>query len=313
VLIRALRLLGVVPVVVVCAYRLVPLALNARSWQLLLPAVGRPGFSRLLGLRWIGESINSLLPVAQVGGDVARARLVAASGVPRADAAASMIADFATGVLTQVVFATAGILALGHAVDHSARGPTRAIVLGMLIAAMTAVVLYALLRFGTTGLARRLFVGSWARARWLKVAGSFARLDHAMIAVLGRRRALSSAFGWHVAGWFSQVGETWIVLGLMGASVSLSTALAIEGVASAARGAVFFLPAGIGIQEVTIVSIGRWLGLETDLCVALGIAKRARELALGVPGLLAWLALERSSRRAQAQLRRQDARSGTHG
>ncbi|HVR04066.1 MAG TPA: lysylphosphatidylglycerol synthase domain-containing protein, partial [Polyangia bacterium] len=221
---RALRLLGVVPVAVICAYRLVPLALNARSWQLLLPAVGRPGFSRLLGLRWIGESINSLLPVGQVGGDVARARLVAVSGVPRADAAASMIADFATGVLTQVVFATAGLLALGHAADHSVRGPTRATLLGMLLAATTAVVLYSLLRFGTTRLARRLFVGSGARARWLKVAGSFGRLDHAMAAVLGRRRALSSAFGWHVAGWFSQVGETWIVLGLMGASVSLSTA-----------------------------------------------------------------------------------------
>ncbi|HVR03619.1 MAG TPA: hypothetical protein VMT47_15890, partial [Polyangia bacterium] len=92
-----------------------------------------------------------------------------------------------------------------------------------------------------------------------------------------------------------------------------STALAIEGVASAARGAAFFLPAGIGIQEITIVSIGRWLGLETDLCVALGIAKRARELALGVTGLLAWLAVETSSRRAQAPRHREHARTGSLG
>ena len=103
-ILSALRLLGFVPIAAICIYRVVTLALNTRSWQMLLPRDGRPRFGTLLSLRWIGESVNNLLPVAQVGGDLARASLVTARGVPRAEAGATMMADFAIGAITQMIF-----------------------------------------------------------------------------------------------------------------------------------------------------------------------------------------------------------------
>src|SRR6516162_2044916 len=50
-------------------FHVVPLALSALSWRELLPAATRPHAIAIIWMRWIRESINSLLPVASIGGD----------------------------------------------------------------------------------------------------------------------------------------------------------------------------------------------------------------------------------------------------
>jgi putative membrane protein len=306
-LMAAFRDLGVIPIAVICIYRLVTLALNARSWQLLLPPSERPGFPTLLRLRWIGESVNGLLPVAQVGGDVARASLVAARGVPRAQAAASMMADLWTGIITQVVFGIGGAIALMRVQRQGGAiwGKTTEILAGLALSTLPMVVLFSLYRFGAGRFMGRLAQKSQARGRLLRLAGGLGRLDQAMTSLLARERALASAFAWHLVGWVSQVGETWILLALMNASVSFGAALAIESMATAARGAAFFVPSGLGVQEVTIVSMSRLVGIPMEAAIALGIAKRARELLLGIPGLVAWV-FDRKALRAMTKSKETD-------
>src|SRR5574337_66522 len=57
----------------VSAYRFVTIATDALGWRALFTGPTRLAFGSLLRLRWIAESMNSLLPVGQMGGDVARA------------------------------------------------------------------------------------------------------------------------------------------------------------------------------------------------------------------------------------------------
>ena len=51
-------------------FHLVPFAFSALSWRELLPASTRPHVITVIWIRWIRESINSLLPVASIGGDI---------------------------------------------------------------------------------------------------------------------------------------------------------------------------------------------------------------------------------------------------
>ncbi len=48
------------------------------------------------------------------------------------------------------------------------------------------------------------------------------------------------------------------------------------------------MPGGLGIQEGGLVLIGSQLGLTPELALALSLAKRARELLVGVPCLIVW-------------------------
>jgi hypothetical protein len=82
----------------ITAFHLVPMFLSALSWRDLLPRSSRLDVLSVTWIRWIRESINSLLPVAGVGGDVACARLAHLCGVPPKQAAASMVVDVTVGL-----------------------------------------------------------------------------------------------------------------------------------------------------------------------------------------------------------------------
>src|SRR5947209_648977 len=90
-------------------FHLVPLLFSALSWRELLPASSRPDAATVVWIRWIRESINSLLPVAGIGGDIASGRLAHLRGVPGPQAAASLVVDTTVGVATQLIFVLSGV------------------------------------------------------------------------------------------------------------------------------------------------------------------------------------------------------------
>jgi uncharacterized membrane protein YbhN (UPF0104 family) len=48
------------------------------------------------------------------------------------------------------------------------------------------------------------------------------------------------------------------------------------------------VPGALGAQEGGLVLFGAVIGIPADLALAVALAKRVRELALGLPGLAAW-------------------------
>jgi hypothetical protein len=75
----------------------------------------------------------------------------------------------------------------------------------------------------------------------------------------------------------------------------------LESLTYAMRSAAFFVPSGWGVQEGAYVVLGAMVGLSPGTALALSLAKRAREITIGVPALLTWQAIEtRALRRSAA-------------
>jgi hypothetical protein len=89
------------------------------GWRALLRPAHRGPLVALLVKRWIGVSINGLLPVAQLGDEFVRARLLARSGMPGPAAGASVVVDLTAGLLTQIAFAALGIVLLVQLLGHA--------------------------------------------------------------------------------------------------------------------------------------------------------------------------------------------------
>jgi putative membrane protein len=290
------------PVLAASLYRIVPILSNALSWRALIPPESRPRTGTLLRLRWIGESVNALLPVAQVGGDLVRARLLNRAGAKGSHAAASMVADLAVGAASQVAFTVMGVVALvssGAGALGGTRGQVgRAVALAAVLTAVGAGALLAVARIGIGRIITAVpFLRRGSAATGADGEGSLAEraasIDHAFRAVLARRGQLLRAFAWHLGGWVSQVGETWLILQLLRSSVSFSAALAIETLAATARSAAFLVPGGLGVQEGALVLAASHFGVDGPHALALGIVKRMREVITGAPGILAWVVSER--------------------
>src|SRR5437762_13964119 len=97
---------------VVAFHLAVPVFLDALAWWILFPKSERPALIQLLSMRWIGESVSTLVPSAAVGGDLVRARLVAINGAPLPIAASTVLVDLTLGVFTQAAFTVLGVVLL---------------------------------------------------------------------------------------------------------------------------------------------------------------------------------------------------------
>ena len=84
-------------------------------------------------MRWIRESVSTLLPVAGVGGDVVGARLAHQRGVSGAQATASMVVDITVGSATQLVFVLAGVALLAAGKTHDAAATAWGLMIGVAV------------------------------------------------------------------------------------------------------------------------------------------------------------------------------------
>ena len=285
-------LIGVFPrigwgVFAILAVRAATILLNTAAWRCLIPSRDRPPFIALATFRWICEAINATLPAGQIGGDVVRARLLQRRISVSARGAASVVVDFCITLIAEILFTVLGFALLGRLSAQASWWPVAAI----------AALLLAFVLFSWELLVRRRLLAALQR-RLLRfgrrrLAGSVQSLVAALALVASSRGALALSLMLHIVTFFGHAVETWVTLYLMGAPTGFAAAVMLESISFAARTAAFLIPSGWGAQEATLVALAAVAGLSPDSALALGLVKRAREFAVGLPGLAAWAVVER--------------------
>ena len=274
--------------VAILAARGATVIIDCAAWSCLLPRSERPSFAPMLPLRWIAESINTMLPAAQIGGEVVRARLLQQRVAAPARGAASVAVDFSLGLFAQILFTLLGFVLLarlGHMADWWQ-------------AALSAALVPAFAVFSWELLVRRRLLAAardWAEhLGQYRLAAALRTLGAALGLIDTSRAALARSLTLHLTSLFGHAGELWLTLYLMGISTGAADAVLLESLSLAARSAAFLIPSGWGAQEATLVALATLTGLSTETALALGLVKRAREIAVGVPGLAAWAIAERA-------------------
>jgi len=280
-------------ILAISAYRFVCIATDAAGWRALWPGASNP--LRILFYRWIGEAVNSILPVAQVGGHVVRARLLGRSQNDYVSAGAATIVDFTIGVLTQAVYTVVGIGLLLRLSSAQGNGLNEALflALGLLVAGL--VTLYMIQRgrmLPKVTLLLRKALGANLQSMAAQLHSGAQAIDAGVKEVYGRHGNLLRSISWRMLTWLLHTGETWLIMWFLGAPVSWAGALILESLGTAVRNVAFPVPAGIGAQEGGLLLLGGALGISPQLCLALSLAKRARELIVGLPALAAWAWVE---------------------
>ena len=274
---------------IVIALRLVAVTLAGLTWWLLFPKHPRPQPSVCALLRIVREGANTLLPLAQIGGDVIAARLLTFWHIPGPLAAATVIVDVLAQAGTQFLFALVGLaLLIAHGVGGNFVYDI-AWALGAAALALTG--FYVAQRHGGEKLVNAL-LKRLARGREWQINGTFEAVFHRLHEVYGRRRALALTVICHLGVWFIGALEVWVGLNAMGYHPTYAEAVAIESLAQAARGAAFVVPGAVGVQEGGLVVLCALFGIPAHSALALSLIKRAADIMVGVPGLVAWHALE---------------------
>jgi putative membrane protein len=263
----------------VALFHMLPLVLDAMAICVLFEqGSSRSPYRDSLLARWVGESANSLMPAGQIGGPVLMARHLAQRGMRIEAAAAAITVSTTLQTFAQITFALMGVILLGAL-------RTSVLIAGAFLAVQVGG-FYLIQRrglFSKLMRAVRRFSGSRDWSRWVTQAQA---IDLAVEGTYRRNGGVTASFLFSLVGWIVGTGEVYLIALFLGWPVGWREAFLLESLGQAIRGAGFAIPGALGVQEGGYLLLGPLAGLPPDAALALSLAKRARELLLGLPGLL---------------------------
>jgi putative membrane protein len=286
----------------VALLHLVPLVLDAASIRVMFDTTKiRASLRDSVLARWVGESANSFLPAGPIGGPVFMVRFLAQRGMPMREAAAGVTVSTTLQALAQVVFALIGVALLAahasHGSGHAVRTP---LIIAGGVLALCLSGFYLMQRRGLFGKVMRATARFAGKKDWSHLMSHADAIDSAVQDAYGRAGPAAASFCLSLVGWLVGTAEVYVVLQLLGFPVGWSDALLLESLGQAIRAAGFAIPGSLGVQEGGYLLLGPLVGLRPETALALSLAKRAREVLLGVPGLLYLHWSERGRRRRLA-------------
>jgi len=255
----------------------------------LVPLLPRPvPLSVIVAARQLRDSASDVLPITQLGGVVLAARVLVLGGMAATPASAAVVADLTAETFAQGLYVLLGVLA-------SLKLLTANAVLSPYVGAMLGGALF--LSLGSIGFA----LGQIGGSRWAGRLGEklFAgRVNHAeafrtlITGIYRRRGKLAFSILLQLAGWMASGLWLWAVLTVMGLSPGPWQAIAIQALLEGLRSATVFIPAAIGVQEAGYALLAPVFGLAPEIGLAVSLLRRARDLVVAVPVLLAWQVIE---------------------
>ncbi|HKR87579.1 MAG TPA: lysylphosphatidylglycerol synthase domain-containing protein [Phenylobacterium sp.] len=290
---QALSVIGVGGVLLVALAHLPTLAVLGLAWGMLAREADASPSVKFVWGRLMRDAGGEMLPLSQVGGLAIGARAVNLAGVPGMEATVTSLLDLFVEQVAKTPYSIAAVALLVWLVPASPLVGPAVGVLALTVAGLGVVML------------RR----AWMRARLVKMAANFDRrctaeeagaAEAAMAEALLPRGRLGLSLVLHVGAWGLGAVETWIALRLLGVDASLAQAVVIDGLFVTVRMFAFAIPAAVGVQEGAYVVLCGLFGVGAPTALAFSLVRRARDLVIGAPAVLAWQVLERRRRSTHA-------------
>ncbi|MEI7606827.1 MAG: lysylphosphatidylglycerol synthase domain-containing protein [Rhodospirillaceae bacterium] len=265
-------------------FHLLPILATTLAWRSLLLEQGWSlPIWHLIWYRWLADSVNALLPVAQVGGELVRGHLATRSGITGPVAAASIIVDLTLGLTSLVVFILGALaLCIGGATAPAIENMIAPVALFTLMIASFYHVQRSDLPVKLAHFMERQAGGS----AWELISGGAASLNHELKALYAKPSVMVVSASWRLLAWLMGALEMGLALLLLGHAIGLRQALIFEGVSQVFRNIGFAIPGALGVQEGGMIAAGSLIGLGPELALTVSLVKRMRDLVLGAPALL---------------------------
>lgn len=282
-----------------------------------------PTLQSVLGVRLITESFILGLPSGSLVNESMQPYLLKTRcGLPLERAIPAAVARKFLVVLSQGVFLLLATLLTWRTLDAASRATIgRGGLPWLLLAAGVALVVASLGGALATARGRvadrlhrgiRRIGGRWF-GPWLeRNASRFQSTDAGLASLFTERPAsLGAPLLLYLLGWFIRSLETLIFLRLLGAEVSLASAMVLETALILVRAMAVPVPGGLGVQDLGYVLSLRALGIHdaATLGTAFVVMKRGKDLFWVLVGFLA-LAAGRRHRRSDAGLAGEPTPSG---
>jgi uncharacterized protein (TIRG00374 family) len=274
------------------SWRLVPLVVfpclalktfDTLGWRFAFPPE-RVGFVPLATSLLAGQAVASTTPTGMFGGNAAMAWMLR-DRVSLRESLASLLIVQTTSTASQGLFLLLGIVLARATLSSS---PTLVRVMEWLLLLETiGVAGFVAVQMGGIGARGHALLGRFGLSGGAAAGKVATHVDATLVDFYRRQpRRLVLSLGCNLLGWITRAVETWLILYLLGAAVSVTMALIIEAFTTGIGFATFFLPMDMGVDEGGAVATFLALGLQGATGLSLSLVRRVREVVWVAVGML---------------------------
>ena len=253
---------------------LYPLLTDAASLRLMFAA------------RQVRDSCGDILPFTQLGGIALGMRVLSLGGIAPARALAAGVVDVTTELMAQALFILIGLALAAPAIRGDAQlGPYFGWLVAGAVLFAIGVMIFVFLQLAGSRMAERVLAVP-------KLGRGATAFREALHHLYRQRARVTLSVGLHLFGWCASGFWLWVIFQVLGKPIAPASAIAIQSLLEALRSATVFIPAAVGVQEAGYAALGALFGFAPETGVAVSLLRRGRDIAVGVPVLLAWQAAE---------------------
>jgi len=242
-------------------------------------------FRHLFIAKLVGDAVNYITPLLGVGGEFLKPYLIRRH-VSLPAGFASIVITKTVQLLTGVIYALVGV---GLALFFFRLPPSAWMTIAGVLGAGGVALLWLFVQQQRNPFSSLLdaLVRAGIKAAPEGRRHGAAEMDaHLATYYRQERTRLSASVAIYCMSWVFGVVETWLIVHLLGASISFKTAFFLTSLSSVINTFFFFVPGGIGVLEGGQAFLFSLLGLPMGLGVTVGLVKRIRKIFYVLAGLL---------------------------
>ena len=260
---------------------------DAMAWKVFIK---NENFSILWSfiITWVSQASGKFFPTGTVTGEFIRIYLGTKKGLSFHESSSTVFADLVIATFSLFLIASLSFLiVLSNNVIFFQNDNSFYIVISLLILLSGCVFFYFFIK-------RRLlkFFLNLKNPLNFKLKRNniklLLKIDYSLFKISSNKLNIFKATITRLLGWISGALEIYVFLMIINVEVSFVDVILIEAFTGLIRSVVFFIPAGLGIQELAFVIIGSHVGLSDSVSFSMAIGRRIREIGVGLPAILTW-------------------------
>ena len=260
---------------------------DAMAWKVFIK---NENFSILWSfiITWVSQASGKFFPTGTVTGEFIRVYLGTKKGLSFHESSSTVFADLVVATFSLFLIASLSFLiVLSNNVIFFQNDNSFYIVISLLILLSGCVFFYFFIK-------RRLlkFFLNLKNPLNFKLKRNniklLLKIDYSLFKISSNKLNIFKATITRLLGWISGALEIYVFLMIINVEVSFVDVILIEAFTGLIRSVVFFIPAGLGVQELAFVIIGSHVGLSDSVSFSMAIGRRIREIGVGLPAILTW-------------------------
>lgn len=260
---------------------------DAMAWKVFIK---NENFSILWSfiITWVSQASGKFFPTGTVTGEFIRIYLGTKKGLSFHESSSTVFADLVIATFSLFLIASLSFLiVLSNNVIFFQNDNSFYIVISLLILLSGCVFFYFFIK-------RRLlkFFLNLKNPLNFKLKRNniklLLKIDYSLFKISSNKLNIFRATITRLLGWISGALEIYVFLMIINVEVSFVDVILIEAFTGLIRSVVFFIPAGLGVQELAFVIIGSHVGLSDSVSFSMAIGRRIREIGVGLPAILTW-------------------------